>query len=112
MLRTKSNNGVFFFRHSRASNNSEVNSPIWPEFELIRDLMAVLVTCKFEDEGKKCVYCNMSGKKMRNELVGGGFFFFFFFFFFWGGGWFGNTTTEILAVIMLHQHKFCVYKGK
>ena len=31
------------FRHSRASN-SEVNSPIWPEFELVRDFMAVLVT--------------------------------------------------------------------
>ena len=36
------------FRHSRASK-FEVNIPIWPEFKLVRDFMAVLVTCKFED---------------------------------------------------------------
>ena len=40
---------IWSFRHSRASN-SEVNSPIWPEFELIRDFMAVLISCKFEDD--------------------------------------------------------------
>ena len=27
-----------------------MNSPIWPEFELVQDFMAVLVTCKFEDD--------------------------------------------------------------
>ena len=27
----------------------EVKGPIWPEFEFIRDFMAVLVICKFED---------------------------------------------------------------
>ena len=32
---------VVFFGHSRASN-SEMNILIWPEFELIRDFMAVL----------------------------------------------------------------------
>ena len=37
------------FRHSRA-NDSKVNSPIWPEFQLMQDFMAVLVTCKFEDD--------------------------------------------------------------
>ena len=50
MLRTGSN--MAFLRHSGASN-SKVNSPIWPEFELIRDYMTVLVTCKFEDDSIK-----------------------------------------------------------
>ena len=45
--RTRSNTG--FFCHSMASN-SEVDSPIWPRFELIQDLIAVLVTSK-TDEG-------------------------------------------------------------
>ena len=48
-----------------------------------------------------CVYCNMSGK----ICVGRSVFYFIFF---------STQTTEmhILAVIMLHQHKFCVYNGK
>ena len=33
---------------TRASN-SKVDSPIWPEFELIQDFMAVLVTCKIDE---------------------------------------------------------------
>ena len=37
------------FRHSRASN-TEVNSLIWPKFELIREVMAVLAACKFEED--------------------------------------------------------------
>ena len=37
------------FRHSRASN-TEVNSLIWPKFELIREFMAVLATCKIDEE--------------------------------------------------------------
>ena len=39
----------------------------------------------------------------KNGSVGRDFFFFF-----------ATQTTEmlILAVIMLHQHKYCVYKGK
>ena len=35
------------FRRSRAAN-SVVSSPIWPKFELVRDSMHVLVTCKYE----------------------------------------------------------------
>ena len=42
---TRSNMG---FRHSRASN-SEMNSLILMEFELVRDFVAVLVTCKFDE---------------------------------------------------------------
>ena len=37
------------FRRSRA-NNSKVNGPIWPEIELIRYFIDVLVTCKFEED--------------------------------------------------------------
>ena len=29
--------------------NSAVLSPIWPNFELVRDVMDVLVTCKYEE---------------------------------------------------------------
>ena len=36
------------FRNSRASN-SDMNSLIWLKCKFIRDSMAVLVTCKFED---------------------------------------------------------------
>ena len=38
-----------YFRHSRASN-TEVNSLIWPKFELIREFMAVLPICKFDED--------------------------------------------------------------
>ena len=38
-----------FFRRSRAAN-SVVGGPIWPKFELIQDIMHVLVTCKFEKD--------------------------------------------------------------
>ena len=34
------------FRGSRAAN-SVVIGPIWPKFELVRDFMHVLVTCKY-----------------------------------------------------------------
>ena len=43
-----SNVYVIFFRHSRACN-SKANIPIWPKFELRRDFMPVLVTCKFDE---------------------------------------------------------------
>ena len=36
-----------FFRRSRA-DNSVVDGPIWPKFELVRDIMDVLVTYKFK----------------------------------------------------------------
>ena len=30
--------------------NSAVHSPIWPNFELIRDVMIFLITCKIEED--------------------------------------------------------------
>ena len=30
--------------------NSAVLSPIWPNFELVRDVIDVLVTCKYEED--------------------------------------------------------------
>ena len=38
-----------FFRRSRAAN-SIVSGPIWPQFELFRDFMHVLVTCKYKKD--------------------------------------------------------------
>ena len=38
-----------FSNRSRAAN-SAVLGPIWPNFELVRDLMDVLVTCKYEED--------------------------------------------------------------
>ena len=38
-----------FFRPSRAAN-SAVLGPIWPNFELVRDVIDVLVTCKYEED--------------------------------------------------------------
>ena len=38
-----------FSRRSRAPN-SAVLGPIWPNFELVRDVMDVLVTCKYEED--------------------------------------------------------------
>ena len=40
--------GIFFIR-SRAAN-SAVLGPIWPNFELVRDVMDVFVTCKYEED--------------------------------------------------------------
>ena len=37
------------FRRSRAAN-FVVNGPIWPKFELVRDFMHVLVTCKYKKD--------------------------------------------------------------
>ena len=37
------------FRRSRAAN-SVVSCPIWPKFELVRDFMHVLVTCKYKKD--------------------------------------------------------------
>ena len=36
-------------RCSRA-NNSKVNNPIRPKFELVRAFMSVLITCKFDKD--------------------------------------------------------------
>ena len=38
-----------FSKRSRAAN-SAVLGPIWPNFELVRDVMDVLVTCKDEED--------------------------------------------------------------
>ena len=38
-----------FFRRSRAAN-SVVSGQIWPKFELIQDIMHVLITSKFEKD--------------------------------------------------------------
>ena len=38
-----------FSRSSRAAN-SAVLGPIWPNFELFRDVIDVLVTCKYEED--------------------------------------------------------------
>ena len=38
-----------FSRRARAAN-SAVLGPIWPNFELVRDVMDVLVTCKYEED--------------------------------------------------------------
>ena len=37
-----------FSRRSRAAN-STVLGPIWPNFELLRDVMDVFITCKYEE---------------------------------------------------------------
>ena len=38
-----------FSRRSRAAS-SAVLGPIWPNFELVRDIIDVLVTCKYEED--------------------------------------------------------------
>ena len=38
-----------FSRPPRAAN-SAVLGPIWPNFELVRDVMDVLITCKYEED--------------------------------------------------------------
>ena len=35
---------------AQGAANSAVLGPIWPNFELVRDVMDVLVTCKYEEE--------------------------------------------------------------
>ena len=44
--------GIFFLRISRAAN-SAVGGPIKPKFELIRALMHVIITCKYEKDQMK-----------------------------------------------------------
>ena len=65
-----------FSRRSRAAN-SAVLGPIWPHFELVRDVMDVLVTCKYEEdpiknEGARVVttlYSNFSDAQGQTTLV-------------------------------------------
>ena len=51
-----------FFRRSRAAN-SVVGSLIWPKFELIQDIMHVLITCKFEKDR-----INSNGEKVVTSI--------------------------------------------
>ena len=39
----------FFSRRPRAANFA-VLGPIWPKFELVRDVINVLVTCQYEED--------------------------------------------------------------
>ena len=65
-----------FSRRSRAAN-SAVLGPIWPNFELVRDVVDVLVTCKYEEdpiknEGARVVttlYSNFSDAQGQITLV-------------------------------------------
>ena len=65
-----------FSRRSRAAN-SAVLGPIWPNFELVQDVMDVLVTCKYEEdpiqnEGARVVttlYSNFSDVQGQITLV-------------------------------------------
>ena len=67
---------VDFSRRSRAAN-SAVLGPIWPNFKLIRDVMDVLVTCKYEEdpiknEGARVIttlYSNFSDAQGQITLV-------------------------------------------
>ena len=38
------------FSRRSSADNSAVLGPIWPNFELVRDIMDVLVTCKYEED--------------------------------------------------------------
>ena len=40
---------TFFLQRSRG-RKSKVNQWMWPEFQFVRDFMAVLVNCKFDDD--------------------------------------------------------------
>ena len=65
-----------FSRRSRAAN-SAVLGPIWPNFELVRDVMNVLVTCKYEEDPIKnkgarvdtTLYSNFSDVQGQITLV-------------------------------------------
>ena len=52
----------FFFWRSRAAN-SVVGGQIWPKFELIQDIMHVLITCKFEKDR-----INSNGEKVVTSI--------------------------------------------
>ena len=51
-----------FFRRSRAAN-SIVAGPIWPKFQLIQDIMHVLITCKFQKDR-----INSNGEKVVTPI--------------------------------------------
>ena len=51
-----------FFPTLKAAN-SVVGGPIWPKFELIQDIMHVLITCKFEKDR-----INSNGEKVVTSI--------------------------------------------
>ena len=65
-----------FYRRSRAAN-SAVLGPIWPNLELVPDVMDVLVTCKYEEDPIKnegarvdtTLYSNFSDAQGQITLV-------------------------------------------
>ena len=69
----------FYGEFSRCSMaaNSAVLGPIWPNFELIRDLMDVIITCKYEEDPSKnegarvvtTLYINISEGQGQITLV-------------------------------------------
>ena len=65
------------FQSSRASN-VEVNRQIWSEFQLIRDLIPVLVFCKFDENStkNKCAialtYFSGAHGRLSQKLMSGG----------------------------------------
>ena len=65
-----------FLRRSRAAN-SVVGGPIWPKFELIHDIMHVLVTSKFEKDrininGDYVMTSIFRRSRAANSVVSGG----------------------------------------
>ena len=56
-----------FLRRSRAAN-SVVGGPIWPKFELIHNIMHVLVTSKFEKDRINILFFQRS--RAANSVVG------------------------------------------
>ena len=47
--------GIFLDAHGQLTPQSLVLGPIWPNFELVRDVMNVLVTYKYEEGPSKNV---------------------------------------------------------
>ena len=68
--------GFFSNAQGRAAN-SVVGGPIWPKFELIQDIMHVLITCKFEKDrinsnGEKVVTQIFTRSRAANSIISGG----------------------------------------
>ena len=62
--------------HGSMASNSEVNDLTWPKFELVRDFMPLLDTCKFEE-----IVIKTEGAMPRRMSSFFVFLFLFFFFF-------------------------------
>ena len=67
--------GVFFRRSGAV--NSVVGGPIWPKFELVRDIMDVLVTYKFKmdlvnSNREKVQHQDAQGQLTPKSVVGSG----------------------------------------